>query len=279
MRQAVLAEKSTVSRRYNTLPLIHIGCLTGASVPMASPRFYVSQPLPRPPQSGLSVELNEEIARHLQVLRMAVDDPITLFDGSGGEWSASVSGIGKRHATVQLLKFDPVERESPLNITLVQALATSDKMDFIVQKAVELGVAAIQPVASERATMKLAGDRVQKRTAHWQAVAQSACEQCGRNLIPAVAETMSLEDWLAMPNSASRLMLHPDADGSLVAVVGNAPALCLLIGPEGGFSEKEVALARMQGIQAVRFGPRVLRTETAGLAAIAALNAVHGDFR
>ncbi len=210
---------------------------------------------------------------------MAVGESIALFDGHGGEWSASVTNIAKRHASVELQNFDSIERESPLHITLVQALATSDKMDFIVQKAVELGVAAIQPLASERATMKLAGDRVQKRIAHWQAVARSACEQCGRNRIPAVDELMSLEDWLAMPNNAPRLMLHPDAEGSLVAVTDNMSALSLLIGPEGGFSEKEIALAAKHGVQAVKFGPRVLRTETAGLAAIAALNATHGDFR
>ncbi len=246
---------------------------------MAAPRFYFSQTLPHQTERGTAFEVNEEIARHLQVLRMAADERITLFDGQGGEWSASITSIGKRQASVQLLDFDPVERESPLTITLVQALATSDKMDLIVQKAVELGAAAIQPVASERATMKLAGDRAQKRTAHWQAVAQSACEQCGRNRVPVVAELLSLEEWLAMPARAPRLMLHPDADGSLMAVAGSMPALSLLIGPEGGFSDREVALAAKQGVQAVKFGPRVLRTETAGLAVMAALNAVHGDFR
>ena len=210
---------------------------------------------------------------------MEVGDHVTLFDGQGGEWTAVISGAGKRMATVRLLEFDAVERESPVKIALVQALATSDKMDFIVQKAVELGISAIQPIATERATLKLAGERAQKRAAHWQAIAQSACAQCGRNRIPAVADVVTFEAWLAMPSDGVRLMLHPRAKMSLLESAGATQPLVIVIGPEGGFSEKEIALATSHCIQPVRFGPRMLRAETAGLAAIAAINAVHGDLK
>ena len=212
---------------------------------------------------------------------MVAGDTIVLFDGQGGEWTAVITEMGKRNALVQLQAFDEIERETPLNITLVQALATSDKMDLIVQKAVELGVTAIQPVASERATLKLTGEREQKRTAHWQGVAQSACEQCGRNRIPAVGSVMSLDAWLATPANGLRLMLHPESKATLTEAVATQPGvpLSLLIGPEGGFSAREIALAVQHDVQGVRLGPRVFRTETAALAALAVLNAVHGDLK
>jgi 16S rRNA (uracil1498-N3)-methyltransferase len=235
--------------------------------------------LPRAPASGQAYEVSEEIARHFQVLRIGVDDHVTLFDGLGGEWDAVITGASNRRARVQLMAFDPVERESPLQITLVQALATGDKMDFIVQKAIELGVSAIQPIATERTTLKLAGERAQKRTDHWQAIARAACEQCGRNRVPVVAEAVTLEAWLAGPMAGRRLLLHPLAESSLVGLACISQPIALMVGPEGGFSEKEVALALTHGAMPVRFGPRVLRTETAGLGAIAALAAVHGDLR
>jgi len=258
----------------------HPSCSPPTSHPLViTPRFFSSQSLPRTADTRGEIELDEEIARHLQVLRMAAGEQIALFDGLGGEWMASISVIGKRHALVQLQQFNPVERESPLPVTLVQALATSDKMDFIVQKAVELGVSAIQPLATERATLKLSGEREQKRTGHWQAVAQAACEQCGRNRVPLVAGLLSLEAWLATPATGLRLMLHPEAENSLVQAALPQQALALLVGPEGGFSPKELALATQHGVQPVRLGARVLRTETAALAALAALNAVQGDLR
>jgi 16S rRNA (uracil1498-N3)-methyltransferase len=246
---------------------------------VAAPRFFSSQELPRNPGNETGVELGEEIARHLQVLRMDATDRITLFDGRGGEFPAEIVELAKRRATVRLLGFENVERESPLTITLVQSLATSDKMDLIVQKAVELGVAVVQPVSSERATLKLSGDRAEKRAAHWQSIARAACEQCGRNRVPVVAEPISLEDWLSSPKDGVRLMLHPEASKSMLEAVGSQTVIALMVGPEGGFSEREVALAAQHGVEAVRFGPRVLRTETAGLAAVAALNALTGDLR
>ena len=247
----------------------------------ATPRFFSAQPLPRPFANEISFGVNEAIARHIQVLRINVDEGVTLFDGAGGEWHGVVEAIGKRNATVRLVAFHPVERESPLAVTLVQTLATGEKMDLIVQKAVELGVCAIQPIASERANLKLTGERAQKRVAHWQAVAVAACEQCGRNRVPDIAEPIDFKSWVAMPNPPEglRLILHPHGQSALVAAFNPAVPTAIVIGPEGGFSDDEIAFAARQGAVSVNFGPRVLRTETAGLAALAALNARHGDMR
>ena len=246
-----------------------------------APRFFSAQSLPRPTASEFSFEVNEAIARHIQVLRINIDDGVTLFDGTGGEWHGTVASIGKRNASVRIETFDPVERESPLAITLVQTLATGDKMDLIVQKAVELGVRAVQPISSERANLKLAGERAQKRVAHWQAVAVAACEQCGRNRVPVVAESIDFKTWVATPRAAvgARLLLHPKGQESLLAAFNPAAQTAIVIGPEGGFSDDEIAFAARHGVVSVNFGPRVLRTETAGLAVLAALNARHGDMR
>ena len=215
--------------------------------------------------------------RHLQVLRVAVGEEIVLFDGGGGEFAATVANIGKRDASVRLTAFNPVEREAPIHITLVQALATSDKMDLIVQKAVELGVNEIAPIATARATLKLDGERAEKRVLHWQAIAVAACEQCGRNRIPLIHGLQTLEQWLAKTHEGVSLLLHPTAEKSLLASVDGARPITLLIGPEGGFTADEVARAVGRGVVPARFGPRTLRTETAGLAAIAALAARFGD--
>jgi len=248
---------------------------------VTDPRFFSSNSLPRPLQGALAIELDEEVARHLSVLRMQAGDAIILFDGEGGEYHAVVDEIAKRRARVSLQRFEEVERESPLAITLVQALATSDKMDFIVQKGVELGAVAVQPLITERATLKLSGDRAEKRAAHWQAVARAACEQCGRNRVPVVGEPVALTQWLSRPNDSVRVMLHPEAPESLASLPAAHPGkpLAILIGPEGGFSDRETALARDNRVVIARLGPRVLRTETAGLAALAVLNAAAGDLK
>lgn len=244
---------------------------------MTTPRFFVSHPLPRPCPSATTFAVDESVVRHLQVLRITTGESITLFDGVGGEFLATVTSIGKRDATVTLDNFDAVERESPLQLTLVQALATADKMDLIIQKAVELGVTCIAPIASSRATMKLAGERAEKRIAHWQAIAVAACEQCGRNRVPLVREMQTLDQWLKNSFEGVRVLLHPDAEASLLASVYASRPIAILIGPEGGFTDDEIARANECGVIAAKFGPRVLRTETAGLAAIAALAAHFGD--
>lgn len=204
---------------------------------------------------------------------------MVLFDGRGGEYPALIERIERDRVYAELGTWREVERESPLKITLVQALQAGDKMDFTIQKAVELGVRDIVPVESRRSVLRLSGERAGKRVAHWQGVVASACEQCGRNQVPLVAPLEKLENWLARPaNGTLRLMLAPDAEQTLASIppVGEVQ---LLIGAEGGLDPQEMIAAQSAGFQAVRMGPRVLRTETAGLAALAILQALWGDFR
>lgn len=204
---------------------------------------------------------------------------MVLFDGRGGEYLAHIQRIERERVVAELASWRDVERESPLAVTLVQALQAGEKMDFTIQKAVELGVRDIVPVESRRSVLRLSGDRAAKRVAHWQGVAASACEQCGRNQVPLVAPLEKLENWLARPTDASlRLMLAPDADEALVNLPSGS-AVQLLIGAEGGLDPQEVLAAKQAGFRPVRMGPRVLRTETAGLAALAILQALWGDFR
>jgi 16S rRNA (uracil1498-N3)-methyltransferase len=243
---------------------------------MNSPRFYCREAL----SPGAHVELPEPVARHaVRVLRLPPGAPVVLFDGRGGEYPAHIERIERDRVYAELAAWQEIERESPLAVTLVQALQAGDKMDFTIQKAVELGVRDIVPVESRRSVLRLAGDRAAKRVAHWQGVVASACEQCGRNQVPLVAPLEKLENWLAKPaGGALRLMLAPDAEQTL-AEIQPAREVQLLIGAEGGLDPQEVLAAKQAGFQAVRLGPRVLRTETAGLAALAALQALWGDFR
>ncbi|MBL8521123.1 MAG: 16S rRNA (uracil(1498)-N(3))-methyltransferase [Betaproteobacteria bacterium] len=242
---------------------------------MITPRFHVPEPLPR--TADAEVVLRGAAAQHMQVLRLAAGDMLALFDGGGGECAATLLECGKREARVRIDAHHAIERESPLRITLVQALATGDKMDAIVQKAVELGVRAIQPVSTVRATVRLTTERAAQRRAHWQAVAIAACEQCGRNRIPDVFAVTAFDRWLSAPVDGLRAVLHPEGGATLDAVRLHAP-IALAIGPEGGFSPEEVVAARQAGATILTAGPRVLRTETAGMAMLAALNARAGAF-
>ena len=243
---------------------------------MNLPRFYCRAAL----SPGAHIELPEPVARHaVRVLRLPPGAPMVLFDGRGGEYLAHIQRIERERVVAELASWQDVERESPLAVTLVQALQAGEKMDFTIQKAVELGVRDIVPVESRRSVLRLSGDRAAKRVAHWQGVAASACEQCGRNQVPLVAPLEKLESWLARPADASlRLMLAPDADEALVDLPP-ASAVQLLIGAEGGLDPQEALAAKQAGFRPVRMGPRVLRTETAGLAALAILQALWGDFR
>lgn len=243
---------------------------------MNLPRFYCREAL----SPGAHVELPEPVARHaVRVLRLPPGAPMVLFDGRGGEYPAHIERIERDRVMAVLGAWVETERESALAITLVQALQAGDKMDFTIQKAVELGVRDIVPVESRRSVLRLAGERAGKRVAHWQGVVASACEQCGRNQVPLVAPLEKLENWLARPaDGVLRLMLAPDAEQTL-ATIAPAKNVQLLIGAEGGLDPQEVIAAQQAGFQAVRLGPRVLRTETAGLAALAALQALWGDFR
>jgi len=246
---------------------------------VSAPRFHWPDDLTAA-DAGREVALPDPVAHHaLRVLRLAVGDPLTVFTGRGGEFAATLLRADKRRAIVRLDAFDPVEREAALTVTLVQGLAANDAMDHAVRKAVELGAAAICPVLTSRSARMPAGDRGAKRLAHWRQIVVAACEQCGRNRVPEVHDVAPLERLLAeRARDSTGLILVPDAPSSLADVPAPARGVDLFVGPEGGFAPTEVEAARQAGMTAVRLGPRVLRTETATVAALAAINVIWGDF-
>jgi 16S rRNA (uracil1498-N3)-methyltransferase len=227
---------------------------------------------------GAEIALPETAARHaVTVLRLQAGAALNLFNGEGGEYRAQLVAASKREARARIVEFHATERESPVDITLVLGISAGERMDYSLQKATELGVSAIQPLATERSVVKLAGERAGKRLQHWQHVAIAACEQCGRNRVPAVAPVQKLFDYLAALDRNQRLlMLSPDADTPLTRVAPAAAAV-LLIGPEGGLAPAEYQAAQASGFEPVRLGPRILRTETAPVAALAVLQALWGD--
>ena len=244
---------------------------------MAHPRFFSPAPL-APELAGTAIELHESVAHHAaRVLRLAVGDAVTLFDGTGGEYDASLERIDKRGVGVRLLRYLPVERESPFAVTLAQAVAANDAMDYAIRKATELGVTAIQPLVTARSAPLPAGERGEKRLAHWRQIAIAGCEQCGRNRVPDVLAPRHFADWLENWNGSGILML-PDADRVPATIAQPPPPLALLIGPEGGFDVRESAAARAKGFQALRLGPRVLRTDTAATAGLAVVQLLWGDW-
>ena len=240
------------------------------------PRFFCPFPL----HPGATVELAAEAAHHaLKVLRVGAGDTALLFDGRGGQWRATLHPAGKAlRATLD--EFDDVDREPPLVLTLVQGLPASDKMDWVVQKAVELGVSRIQPVAAKRSVIRLSGERATRRVEHWRSIAIAACEQSGRNRIPSVAPILDLPQYLglAAQENGLRFVCAPEATGFLRDLAAPEVPVSLLIGPEGGFDEGELLAARAAGFHAIVLGPRILRTETAGLGAVAAMMALWGDW-
>lgn len=237
-------------------------------------RFFFPGTVPH----GGTLELPEALAHHaIRVLRLRVGEPLVLFDGQGGEAHAVLVEAGKR-CTVEVSAWHALERESPVSIVLVQALASADKMDWIVRKAVELGVSAIQPVQAARSVLRLSGERMYKRVAHWQQIVVSACEQSGRNRVPAVAPVLALPDYLCQSDGVQRLICMPEAGRRLSTLERPEGTLHVLIGPEGGWTEEEMAACVAAGASGIGLGPRVLRTETAGLAVLAAAQALWGDF-
>jgi 16S rRNA (uracil1498-N3)-methyltransferase len=247
---------------------------------MITPRLYVGDD-PGAPVPGGEYALPEAAARHVgHVLRMRVGDPVALFTGTGGEYVGTIRGIDRRAVALQIDRHDPVERETPWPVTLAQSIIAADMMDFIIRKAVELGVAAIQPLQSAR-SQHASDDRITRRLAHWRRVAIAACEQCGRNRIPAIAPVVSFAQWLATIDDASRPVALLDAGGerSLASLGGNMAPRIIVVGPEGGFDGAEVRLAHAAGAMPVHLGARVLRAETAALAALASVNAIAGDAR
>ncbi len=238
------------------------------------PRFYCPQPL----TIGATITLPEHVAHHVQVVRLAAGDHLTLFNGEGGEYTATINTVEKKRVTADIKLFEPREVELPYAITLAQALPEASKMDWIIEKAVELGVHAIQPLASQRCVVRLSAERAVKKMQHWQGVIVAASEQSGRNRLTALAEPVDVNQWLQQKDMHVRILLSPRAEQSLSDWARHHPpqSVALMIGPEGGFTDKEEDLAIAQGVLMLAMGPRVLRTETAGLAALAALNAVWG---
>jgi 16S rRNA (uracil1498-N3)-methyltransferase len=244
---------------------------------MAIPRFFSPAPI-APEVAGTAIELHESVAHHAtRVLRLAVGDALTLFDGNGGEYAALLERVDKRGAVARILGFVPVERESPLVVTLAQAVAANDAMDYAIRKATELGAAAIQPLVTARSAPIPPGERGDKRLMHWRQVAIAACEQSGRNRIPGVAPPMPFADWLGAWKGSGILFL-PDAERGLATIGQPAAPLALLVGPEGGFDAGESAAARAKGFLGLRLGPRVLRTETAAAAGLSVVQALWGDW-
>jgi 16S rRNA (uracil1498-N3)-methyltransferase len=243
---------------------------------MSTPRFYVPIELAAP----ALLALPEAAAHHAaRVLRLRAEDEIALFNGQGGEYSAVIVNMDRNGVQVEVRAHLAVERESPLDVTLVQAVSSGDRMDLTIQKAVELGVTRIVPVESERSIVRLKGERARKRHRHWQQIAISACEQCGRNRVPEVQAPRVLDAWLAPPSyGTQRWMLAPDADIAVRDLPRPDRPIEVLIGPEGGFTDTEILTAQRVGYQPVRLGPRVLRTETAAPALLAVLQTLWGDF-
>ena len=238
------------------------------------PRFFCPVPL----IIGAVIDLPETVAHHLFVLRLQMGDTIQLFNGEGGSYVASIAEIAKKRATAEIKVFLQEEVELPYSLTLAQALPEGSKMDWIIEKAMELGVSAIQPLASQRCVVRLSAERAEKKLSHWQGIIVAAAEQSGRNRLAHLSAPLDLSKWLGQQDIHQRIMLSPRAEQSLANWSRHhAPqAVSLLIGPEGGLTEEEEDFASRQGVIALSMGPRILRTETAGLAAIAALNAAWG---
>lgn len=244
-----------------------------------TPRFYC------PPHEGgalhpaRTLQLREDQSHHaLHVLRIKLGATLILFDGQGGEYTAQVCALGKRSVEVQLDAHHPIEREALRAVTLLQGISASDRMDLCIQKAVELGIAAIQPLDTERSVVRVKGERALAKRLHWERVAIAACEQCGRNRVPQVLPIIDIAQ--LRPSTALSLELAPDASVLLREPVLAQPDLpiALAVGPEAGFSAQESEQLGRLGFQAVRLGPRILRTETAGPAALAAIAALSQEF-
>lgn len=255
---------------------------------MALPRFYCSEKM----VVGQVIELPSSVAQHaLRALRLEQDDELVLFNGNGGEFQAAIARIGKHGAAVAIEKYLDIERESPLVITLAQAVCANEKMDWIVQKGVEMGISRIQPLVTKLSMVRLSAERAERRMKHWEGIVISACEQCGRNRIPQMLPLISLPNWLGAQTSECKnlnngipcnpcFILSPGAKKGLRDFPGSpaVTALTLLVGPEGGFTSEEEAAAAVAGFIPLRLGKRILRTESAALAAVSAMQTLWGDY-
>jgi 16S rRNA (uracil1498-N3)-methyltransferase len=241
------------------------------------PRFYCPPPLPLTGSFDLPADAAHHAAR---VLRLREGDEVEIFDGAGQARTGVLIEIAGKRVVVGELADSTVERESPLRVVLAQGLPSGDKLDWVIQKATELGVSEIQPLATARSVVKLSAERAAKRQEHWQKIAISACEQCGRNVLPIIHPPQDLAKWVAQPRPAEdhKLILLPEGASALRAQAQPTGAVVLLIGAEGGFTDAESDLALQHGYTPIRMGQRVMRTETAAIAGIAALQMLWGDF-
>ena len=242
------------------------------------PRFFCPLPL----AIGSIVDLPDAVGHHIQVVRMPIGATVTLFDGNGGEYAATLTRLEKKSVTAEVKAFTDRSVELPFAVTLAQALPEASKMDWIIEKAVELGAAGVQPLAAQRCVVRLSAERAEKRLAHWQGIVISAAEQSGRNRLAHLAPVLDFSRWISQQDLHRRVLLTPRANQSLADWSRHQPAqaVTLMIGPEGGFSDAEEAAALAQGALALSMGPRILRTETAGMAALAILAAnwgAHGE--
>lgn len=243
---------------------------------MRTARFFIDAPL----VSDSQIELPSRVFHHAtRVLRLRDGDPVVLFNGAGGEFAATLTFDGKR-AFAALSAFDAVERESRCSITLVQSWIANDKLDWVIEKSVELGVHSIILAPAQRSVVRLAGDRLANKIGRLREAVIAACTQCGRNRIPAIEASSTLAAALqaGLSDGATGMLLHPNSELPLTQARTNTRHAALAVGPEGGFDDSELALALQLGYHAYRLGPRILRTETAGVAALATLQAVSGDF-
>jgi 16S rRNA (uracil1498-N3)-methyltransferase len=244
---------------------------------MRTIRSFVDRPL----AIGDTFALPEATGNHLvRVLRLEVGDPCVLFNGDGHDYTARLLTREKRGSAVEIVGRQAVANEAPLRIALLQGIARGEKMDLILQKATELGVASFAPASTDRTEVKLDAERSDKKMAHWRGVLASACEQCGRATLPGLSSPRSLADAVAAVVTPHRFLLDPEATDAIADLALPRDAqVTLAIGPEGGFSDRDRAALKAGGFRGLRLGPRILRTETAGLAAIAALMAIYGDWR
>ena len=225
---------------------------------------------------GENIELPKDAARHIMVLRLSAGDTLTLFNGLGGEYQARITRIDRQRVTTEIVSHSSREAELPYRITLAQGIPEATKMDWIIEKSVELGVSDIIPLAAQRSVVRLDKDRAEKRLSRWQAIAISAAQQCGRNRLPHIASPVGTGEYLRQTTPSPRILFSPRATETLSEWARHQKPqdITLLIGPEGGFSPEEENMAEQQGVTFLSMGPRILRTETAGLAAVAAINAL-----
>lgn len=243
---------------------------------MHSHRIYTEQAL----SSNQQVTLNDGAARHIaQVLRLRPGATLSLFNGNGHDYKARLLNCNKHAVVVEITATSDLEPPPPISFMLAQGISKMERMDYALQKAVELGISSFIPLFTQRTVVKLRGERLERRLEHWRKIAISACEQSGRKYLPTIEPAMQLHDWLSMSHHGHNLILEPLARQTLSTLPCPTQAVQLLVGPEGGWSNDEIKLAQSSGFTAIRLGPRILRTETAPIATLAAMQMLWGDFR